>query len=93
MKNGMIKDAYGNKVWYLNGKKHREDGPAIEYADGDKSWYLKGKYHREDGPALDWPKEGEKHWYLNGRRTSKEEVLNTPEKVEAYMLMQTLEAL
>ena len=24
----------------MNGKLHREDGPAIEYANGYKSWYL-----------------------------------------------------
>ncbi len=28
----------GNKHWYLNGERHREDGPAIEWADGDKWW-------------------------------------------------------
>ena len=32
----------GSKFWYLNGKRHREDGPAVEYADGDKFWYLNG---------------------------------------------------
>ena len=30
----------GDKYWCLNGKLHREDGPAIEWANGDKSWYL-----------------------------------------------------
>ena len=30
----------GSKHWCLNGKLHREDGPAIERADGSKSWYL-----------------------------------------------------
>jgi antitoxin component YwqK of YwqJK toxin-antitoxin module len=35
-------DDGGNKFWYLNGKCHREDGPAIEYADGNKYWYLNG---------------------------------------------------
>ena len=35
--------ANGNKYWYLNGQRHREDGPAAEFADGDKEWYLKGK--------------------------------------------------
>ena len=30
----------GTKYWYLNGKRHREDGPAIEYGDGSKCWYL-----------------------------------------------------
>ena len=34
---------HGTKEWYLNGKLHREDGPAIEYADGGKEWYLNGK--------------------------------------------------
>ena len=24
----------GYKEWFLNGKLHREDGPAIEYASG-----------------------------------------------------------
>jgi hypothetical protein len=28
------------KGWYINGKRHREDGPAIEYSDGDKYWYI-----------------------------------------------------
>jgi hypothetical protein len=30
----------GTKLWYLNGKLHREDGPAIEYLNGYKEWYL-----------------------------------------------------
>ena len=30
----------GDKHWYLNGKLHREDGPAAERADDSKSWYL-----------------------------------------------------
>jgi len=40
--------ANGDKHWYLNGKLHREDGPAIEWANGDKSWFLNGQLHRED---------------------------------------------
>ena len=35
-------------------KRHREDGPAVEYADGSKEWYLNGKLHREDGPACEY---------------------------------------
>jgi len=27
-------DQYGTKFWYKNGKYHREDGPAVEYANG-----------------------------------------------------------
>ena len=33
----------GTKFWYINGKIHREDGPAIERNDGTKIWYIKGK--------------------------------------------------
>jgi len=56
----------GIKQWFLNGERHREDGPAIEYADGDKSWYRNGKLHREDGPAIEYA-DGEKLWYVNGK--------------------------
>ena len=35
--------ANGTKEWYLNGKIHREDGPAIEWASGYKGWWLNGK--------------------------------------------------
>ena len=31
------------KYWYLNGKLHREDGPAAEFANGTKLWYLNGE--------------------------------------------------
>jgi len=34
----------GDKYWYLNGKLHRTDGPALELINGDKHWYLNGKY-------------------------------------------------
>ena len=56
----------GDKYWYLNGRLHREDGPAYECADGDKYWYLNGKYHRDDGPAIEHAN-GSKKWYLNGQ--------------------------
>jgi hypothetical protein len=35
--------------WYLNGKLHRPDGPAVEDSDGDKKWYLNGEqFSKED---------------------------------------------
>jgi hypothetical protein len=55
----------GTKFWYLNGKRHREDGPAIETANGGKEWCLNDKRHREDGPAVEYANGG-KLWYLNG---------------------------
>ena len=62
----------GSKRWYLNGKLHREDGPAIEYPNGSKRWYLNGKVHREDGPAVE-NFNGSKYWYLNGKELTEEE--------------------
>jgi hypothetical protein len=34
----------GIKKWYLNGKLHREDGPAWIYNNGREDYYLNGKY-------------------------------------------------
>ena len=38
----------GDKKWYLNGKLHREHGPAIERVDGYKEWVLKGERLTEE---------------------------------------------
>ena len=38
-----IEWANGNKVWYVNGQFHREDGPAIEYVNGTEWWYVNGQ--------------------------------------------------
>ena len=59
--------ADGSKRWYLNGKCHHGDGPAVEWADGGKEWYLNGNLHREDGPAVE-DADGSKRWYLNGKQ-------------------------
>ena len=54
----------GHKFWWLNGKLHREDGPAIEYGS-HKEWWLNNERHREDGPAIEWAN-GDKYWYSKG---------------------------
>jgi hypothetical protein len=33
----------GSREWYLNGQRHREDGPAIETAHGICKWFLNGE--------------------------------------------------
>jgi len=43
----------GSRRWYVNGKRHRVDGPAVEYANGRKEWWADDKLHRVDGPAID----------------------------------------
>ena len=64
---GVKTNANGTKVWYVNNKLHRIDGPAVEYSDGAKAWYVNGKCHRLDGPAVEWS-DGSKVWYVNGKR-------------------------
>lgn len=36
-------DTIGNQHWYLDGKLHREDGPAVIYFNNDKEWWINGK--------------------------------------------------
>jgi hypothetical protein len=40
-------DGDGYWEWNLNGKQHREDGPAVEHVNGYKSWYLEGVNYSE----------------------------------------------
>jgi polynucleotide 5'-kinase involved in rRNA processing len=83
MKNGMIVDKKGSKIWYKNDQLHREDGPAIEFSNGDKSWYINGQLHREEGPACEYVvgrKEWHLKWHLNGVHVPKYVVLQ-PEKI------------
>ena len=61
---GIAIGQYGDKLWYLDGKQHRVDGPAYEWANGNKYWSLNGKSHREDGPACEYA-DGSKSWWLN----------------------------
>ena len=39
---------FGNKFWWLDGKLHREDGPAVEYADGGREWWFHGEKVTEE---------------------------------------------
>ena len=38
----------GNRWWFLNDKRHREDGPAVEYASGARRWYLNDEEYTEE---------------------------------------------
>jgi len=71
----------GSRFWYLNGKLHREDGPAIEYTDGTRIWWLDGKRHREDGPAIE-NADGTRYWYLNGEDYTEEDFIKKTAKVK-----------
>jgi hypothetical protein len=66
-------DSNGTIRWYNeNGQPHREEGPAIEWANGTKSWWLRGQPHREDGPAIERA-DGDKFWWLRGQRLTEED--------------------
>jgi hypothetical protein len=68
-------DREGTKRWYdSNGKVHRDDGPAVEYANGYNAWYQHGNCHRDDGPAMEWVS-GRKFWYLNNKHLTFDEWL------------------
>lgn len=45
---GSIENESGDVAWYLDGKVHREDGPAVIWENGVKSWYLDNLHYYED---------------------------------------------
>ena len=65
MKNGLVINKYGSKIYYKNNMMHREDGPAIVYEDGKSVYYINDIRHREDGPAVIYPDGGVEYW-ING---------------------------
>jgi len=82
-----------SEIWSLNGKYHREDGPAYQkwYKNGQKryeEWSLNNKYHREDGPAYQtWFENGQKWyelWYLNDKPHSREDWVDQLKKIGSH---------
>lgn len=57
----------GDREWRKDGKLHRTDGPAIEWANGTKKWYADDQLHRTDGPAIEYA-DGTKWWWVDGER-------------------------
>ena len=46
-------DEIGTVEWYNeNGQRHREDGPAIEWADGTVEWWLHNVKYPPTGPIM-----------------------------------------
>jgi hypothetical protein len=84
-------DPDGIKRWFLNGKLHREDGPAIEWSNGTKEWWLNGKRHRSDGPAVERNK-GSKEWWFCGKPVSWRDVFRQAKdpEIELRILLAAL---
>ena len=52
LKTEIVIDEHGTEYYYINGKLHREDGPAIIYNNGHKEWWINGHRVSESGTAL-----------------------------------------
>jgi hypothetical protein len=71
----------GDKEWWVNGKLHRLEGPAIE-SNHEKpqwvdQWWCNGMLHRHDGPAIvRW--DGMNKWYTWGHPVYMEDVMFEP---------------
>ena len=51
---GIIEWHDGIKEWRLNGKLHREDGPARVWSNGTKEWYLNNVWIFTLEPIVDY---------------------------------------
>ena len=71
--NGIYEVENAGTFYYVNGKLHREDGPAEEYISGDKRWYINNKLHRLDGHAIEWSDDGDVEYWIEGKRYSTKE--------------------
>ena len=71
MSNNPVIDADGTQVWWVDGKLHRIDGPAIIHADGSQQWRVDDKLHRIDGPAIIGA-DGSQEWYVKDRNITNE---------------------
>lgn len=68
MKEYIVRVYADRTEWFNKAEQlHRENGPAVEWANGCKDWWINGKLHREDGPAVECTN-GSKYWWINGKR-------------------------
>ncbi len=50
-----------NYYWFVNGIRHREDGPAVIFSNGSKYWWLNGwSYFQEEWFNVLTPEQKEK---------------------------------
>ena len=75
----------GTHSHYVNGKLHREDGPAIIEGNGDKFWMQNHMLHRLDGPASEFA-DGGKEWFIWDEKipVSSQEEFETYLKLKAF---------
>ena len=44
---GIVEFSNGTKSWYKNGKRHRENAPAIIYSNGKTEWWINNKFFKK----------------------------------------------
>jgi hypothetical protein len=85
-----------SESWYLDDKRHREDGPArIWYrSDGSvewEAWWLNDNLHREDGPAyIQYRPDGsvqKKEWWLEDEKVAD---VTSQEDFEAWKYLKSV---
>lgn len=81
-----VKEVRGTKFYLLDGRCHRTDGPAIEYANGTIEYHTHGKLHRKDGPARIYF-DGRVSYALCGNLLPKEEWFKRLTKEEQKFFM------
>ena len=62
----------GTRFWNLDYMYHRDNGPAIQWADGGCEWMVKGSYHKSDGPAVEYVS-GVRQWWWYGQKVTEYE--------------------
>jgi len=79
--NNQKSGSIARECYYINGQRHREDGPAIiwyrreGFIEGGY-YYRNGQLHREDGPAEIWYREDgsvEREYYYKNDRPHRED--------------------
>jgi len=71
----------GQKQWWINGVRHREDGPAVIDEGEMSQWWTNGALHREDGLAIGY-EDGSKDWFLLGQEVTEEVVMDAARREE-----------
>ena len=84
-----VVDAKGNIHWLCGLRKHRTDGPAVEWASGTKEWYQDDLRHRVDGPAIEYAN-GSKRWFINGAEMTEAEFNQLVVKMSEVAVFDTL---
>lgn len=80
----------GSNQWWNHGEKHRENLPAVNFADGTREWWYHGLRHRNEGPAVENP-DGKNQWWLYGKKMSEQKFLKNNSKKPSISEIQPID--